>query len=832
MYAGLLRPASVGLAISLFLPGIASAQKLVTGGGAGTSPAVRVFDASGTDQTFLAYPAAFPGGVRVALGDVTGDGVLDIITGAGPGGGPHVRVWNGTDLTEVGGFFAYDPAFPGGVFVAAGDVNGDGKADIITGAGAGGGPHVRIWDGTTFAEIGGFFAYDPAFPGGVTVAASDVDGDGRADIVTGAGPGGGPHVRVWSGADFHEIGGFFAYDPAFAGGVNVAAADIDGDGRAEIVTGAGPGGGPHVRVWNATTFAELGGFFAYDPAFPGGVVVGTVDLDRDGRYEIVTGPALGVPLVRLWTGDTFLLFGEYVAYSGSTDSGVFVGSSGGLTALRFTSTTSTTFAAGSAGTFAVTTVGGASVPALTLTGTLPAGVAFTDNGDRTGTLAGTPGATTGGSYPLTFTATISGRPPVTQSFTLTVNQAPAITSGNATTFSLGAPGTFTVATTGVPTPQLTVAGPLPSGVTFIDNGDGTGTLSGTPASGTGGTYVLAISASNGIGTGTIQNFTLTVSGAPAITSAATTTFTVGSAGTFTVTAVGTPTPTLTVTGALPAGVTFVDNGNGTGTLSGTPAAGTGGAHTHHLHRIERRPAERHASLHAERQSAAGHHERGQHDVHRRRGRIVHRHHERLPRGGADTGWWSATRRRDVRRQRQRHRHVEWHARRRHWRHIRDYLHRHEHRRRHCTPGLHADRERRTGHHQRGDDDVHRWQRRHVHGDRRRYADTSPDCHRCAARGRDLRRQWQRHRHAQRHARGGHGRGLSHHLHGVERRPAERHASVYAERQSNADDHEREQHDVLDWRGRIVHRHHERLSRAGPDAGRRRAAIRRHVRGQR
>ena len=315
------------LAVYLLTPVGASAQKLVTAGGPGTSPAVRVFDASGTDTTFLAYPAPFPGGVRVALGDVTGDGVLDIITGAGPGGGPHVRVWNGTDLTEVGGFFAYNPAFSGGVFVAAGDVNGDGKADIITGAGAGGGPHVRIWDGATFTEIGGFFAYDPAFPGGVTVAAGDVNGDGLADIITGAGPSGGPHVRVWNGATLAELGGFFAYDPAFPGGVNVAAGDVNGDGLADIITGAGPGGGPHVRVWNGATFAELGGFFAYDPAFPGGVVVGTVDLDRDGRNELITGPAFGSPLIRLWTGTTFVLFGEYFAYDPALGgNGVFVGS--------------------------------------------------------------------------------------------------------------------------------------------------------------------------------------------------------------------------------------------------------------------------------------------------------------------------------------------------------------------------------------------------------------------------------------------------------------------------------------------------------------------------
>ncbi len=122
-------------------------------------------------------------------------------------------------MTEVASFFAYDPAFPGGVSVAAGDVTGDGVADIITGAGPGGGPHVRAFSlvGGVVTEVASFFAYDPAFPGGVSVAAGDVTGDGVAEIITGAGPGGGPHVRAFSlaGGVVTEVASFFAYDPAF-----------------------------------------------------------------------------------------------------------------------------------------------------------------------------------------------------------------------------------------------------------------------------------------------------------------------------------------------------------------------------------------------------------------------------------------------------------------------------------------------------------------------------------------------------------------------------------------------------------------------------------------
>jgi hypothetical protein len=154
--------------------------------------------------------------------------------------------------------------------------------------------------------------------------------------------------------------------------------------------------------------------------------------------------------------------------------------------------------------------------------------------------------------------------------------APAITSANSTTFTVGTAGTFTVTTTGTPTPSLSESGTLPTGVMFKDNGNGAGTLGGTPASGTAGGYAITITASNGVGTAATQSFTLTVNQAPAITSANSTTFTVGTAGTFTVTTTGTPTPSLGESGALPSGVTFKDNGNGTGTLGGTPASGSVG----------------------------------------------------------------------------------------------------------------------------------------------------------------------------------------------------------------------------------------------------------------
>jgi large repetitive protein len=242
-----------------------------------------------------------------------------------------------------------------------------------------------------------------------------------------------------------------------------------------------------------------------------------------------------------------------------------------------TSSPRTTFTVGSSGDFTVTSVGNPAA-GVSENGALPSGVTFTDNGDGTATLAGTPAAGTGGVYPITVTATNGVSPDASQSFTLTVDQAPAITSGSKATFTVGSSGDFTVTSTGNPTASLAENGALPSGVTFTDNGDGTATLAGTPAAGTGGVYSITVTATNGVSPDASRSFTLTVDQSPSITSGSKTTFTTGTAGSFTITSTGFPSAGLSETGGLPSGVTLTDNGDGTATLAGTPAAGTGGSY--------------------------------------------------------------------------------------------------------------------------------------------------------------------------------------------------------------------------------------------------------------
>ncbi len=338
----------------------------------------------------------------------------------------------------------------------------------------------------------------------------------------------------------------------------------------------------------ATPFEQLtegaiGNVLSDQSAWDDALAAGSVDASEENGLVTVTNngtAALSVPMsMPVGSSIDSVSIGQQY---GATDSGwvtvqpgasVTVDTVGSATSI--TSDSSATVRAGSPFTDTVTT-SGSPEPALSESGTLPGGVSFTDNGNGTATLAGTPDAGTGGIYPLTIKADNGVGGPVTQDFTLTVDETPAITSGTAATAELGSPFTDTVTASGFPTPTLSASGTLPGGVSFTDNGNGTATLAGTPDAGTGGIYPLTIKADNGVGGPVTQDFTLTVSTVPAFTGADSTTFTVGQPGTFAVTASGISTPTLSASGTLPGGVSFTDNRNGTATLAGTPDAGTGG----------------------------------------------------------------------------------------------------------------------------------------------------------------------------------------------------------------------------------------------------------------
>jgi serralysin len=257
-----------------------------------------MLDAAGGMVETFPFGPAYTGGVRVALGDITGDGIADLIVGAGDSAAGHARVFDGASGQLIRDFDAYpDDAFSGGLHVAAGDVNGDGRADIIVGSSAAQAVHVKVFDGRTGALLHSFSPYEPHYSGGVNVAAGDVNGDGRADIVVAPASAGMPHVKVFSGVDASLLEEFIAFDePYLADGVDVAVADYDGDGKADISVGTGPsaagGGGPHVRVFDGATLTVIANVFPY-PGSTGGARVASGDINGDGRADIITAAGAG-----------------------------------------------------------------------------------------------------------------------------------------------------------------------------------------------------------------------------------------------------------------------------------------------------------------------------------------------------------------------------------------------------------------------------------------------------------------------------------------------------------------------------------------------------------
>jgi hypothetical protein len=285
-----------------FQPLAIQTQILVSGGNT-----VKVLNLDGSvKRTLNPFGTSFPGTVSVAQGDVNGDGVFDYITAAGRGGGPHVKVFDGVTFNLINSFFAYVTTFTGGVSVAAADTTGDGVAEIITGAGPGGGPHVRIFNlqGQVQSE---FFAYSLAFTGGVNVAAGSLDGIPGVEIVTGAGAGGGPNVRTFT-PQGRMLGNFLAYAANFTGGVFVS---VDSS-VAQIITGPGAGRSPEIGKFDLSgrfspiTEGAPFNLLAYDFRFKGGVRVSSLSGSGTrtlfGDNAIIVGPgAGGGPNVRIIT---------------------------------------------------------------------------------------------------------------------------------------------------------------------------------------------------------------------------------------------------------------------------------------------------------------------------------------------------------------------------------------------------------------------------------------------------------------------------------------------------------------------------------------------------
>ncbi len=230
-------------------------QPFLVGAGSGGGPIVVAYQPDGSERSrFPVFEAGFSGGVRTATASLNLDDVPDLLVGTGPGSSTLVIALDGDTGDELFRVPPFEASFRGGIFLAASDLDGDGIDDIAISPDEGGGPRVRILSGADRSTIADFFGIeDPNFRGGARIALADINGDATPDLLVAAGFGGGPRLAVFDGASLRPgqtprklAPDFFVFEQSLRNGVFIAGGDLDGDGFAEVIAGGGPGGGPRV----------------------------------------------------------------------------------------------------------------------------------------------------------------------------------------------------------------------------------------------------------------------------------------------------------------------------------------------------------------------------------------------------------------------------------------------------------------------------------------------------------------------------------------------------------------------------------------------------------
>lgn len=252
-------------------------SELAVAAGEQARPQIRLYRDDGSlINEWAPYGVGYEGRVAVAAGDVTGDGHDEIITGPGEGGGPHIRIFDGYGTALFnGGFFATDPSNRLGTEVAVGDVNGDGRNEIIVSYVSGDNNVIAFFrpDGTAVGQA--IKRANDGIQEPVKVFAYDINHDGTDEIILGARRGEAPQVTVLSSSG-QELLSFYAYAETFLGGLDVAVGRVSG--QEVIVTAAGYSGGPHVRFFDLKGNVVIDPkFFAYDTGFRGGLNVAVAD---------------------------------------------------------------------------------------------------------------------------------------------------------------------------------------------------------------------------------------------------------------------------------------------------------------------------------------------------------------------------------------------------------------------------------------------------------------------------------------------------------------------------------------------------------------------------
>jgi hypothetical protein len=206
--------------------------------------------------------------------------------------------------------------------IGSGDINGDGVDEIVVASAAGGEPQIQILN-TKGKILKKFLAYDKSFRGGVNIAVADINNDGDAEIITAPASAGTPEIKV-----FDENGKllkqFMAFDKKSKMGLNLALGYLNDQSQLELVVGSGAGSEPLVKIFSADANL-ITSFYPYEKKFRGGVKVAVANLDgrKDhGQSEIIVAPGAGRdPLVKIYNGDLGLKK-QFLAYNKNWQGGL------------------------------------------------------------------------------------------------------------------------------------------------------------------------------------------------------------------------------------------------------------------------------------------------------------------------------------------------------------------------------------------------------------------------------------------------------------------------------------------------------------------------------
>ncbi|MEN9558310.1 MAG: hypothetical protein RL141_679 [Candidatus Parcubacteria bacterium] len=246
---------------------------------------VRVYRTDGSQprNAFFAQQSGATGAATVLLQDVDRDGRTDTLTAARG----EVRIAYGGGRSGV--VRPFGTAYRGGITLAAGNMDRDTPWELAV---ANDTANVRVVElnGTVRAAWRPY----PTFHGTVSLAVGDLNGDGLREVATGAGPGGGPHIRVFKTDGGVWGGSWFAFDARERGGVSVAMGDMDGDGRDELITGSGQGTAPRIRLFNGRAEQTQELVMSPDPSSVG-VRVSVADVDGDGKLEMLASGIAPTP---------------------------------------------------------------------------------------------------------------------------------------------------------------------------------------------------------------------------------------------------------------------------------------------------------------------------------------------------------------------------------------------------------------------------------------------------------------------------------------------------------------------------------------------------------